>query len=143
MVGLFAQIETFLLTFVLGIITAIIFHYYQSTIHNLRIGRYALYIMDFILWIMMIIIIAVSLYIINQGEIRVYVFIGLVAGGIVYYISMARFLKRPIYFLGRATAAMLQTVIYTFMKPLRLAVIWLKEQYKKRKKSPPPDNTND
>src|SRR5674476_367876 len=106
MVGLFAQIEAFLLTFLLGMIAGLIFHYYQSTIHNLRMSRYVLYLMDFILWIIMIIVIAAALFLINLGEIRVYVFIALVAGGAVYYKCLARYMQRPILFLGGATAFM-------------------------------------
>ncbi len=138
--GLFAQIEAFLLTFLLGMITGLIFHYYQSTIHNLRIGRYALYLMDFILWIIMIIIIAAALFLINQGEIRVYVFIALVAGGAVYYKYLAKYMRQPILFLGRATAFMLQTFFFGLAKPLVFAGTWLQAQYQKRKRPPPIDD---
>jgi spore cortex biosynthesis protein YabQ len=143
-VGLFAQIEAFLLTFLLGMIAGLIFHYYQSTIHSLRIGRYVLYLMDFILWIIMIVVIAVALFLINQGEIRVYVFIALVAGGIVYYKSLARYMQRPILCMGRATASMFQAIFSGLAKPLFIASTWLRTQFQKRKKPPPiDDNANE
>jgi len=141
MVGLFAQIEAFLLTFLLGMIAGLIFHYYQSTIHNLRMSRYVLYLMDFILWIIMIIVIAAALFLINLGEIRVYVFIALVAGGAVYYKCLARYMQRPILFLGRATAFMFQAIFSGLAKPLVSAGTWLRAQFQKRKRPPPIDDT--
>ena len=140
--GLFAQIEAFMFTFLVGIIAGLIFHYYQSTIHNLRIGRYVLYLMDFILWIIMIIVIAAALFLINQGEIRVYVFIALVAGGAVYYKCLAQYMQRPILFLGRATASVFQAIFSGLAKPLVLAGTWLGDRYKKWKRPPPIDDTS-
>jgi len=141
-VGLFAQIEAFLLTFLLGIIAGLIFHYYQSTIHNLRIGRYVLYLMDFILWIIMILVISAALFLINQGEIRVYVFIALIAGGAVYYKRLAQYMQRPILFLGQATAFMFQAIFSGLAKPIVLASAWLRVQYLKWKGPPPIDDDN-
>ncbi|MDD3364322.1 MAG: spore cortex biosynthesis protein YabQ [Syntrophomonas sp.] len=144
MVGLFAQIEAFLLTFLLGMIAGLIFHYYQSTIHNLRIGRYILYLMDFILWIIMIIVIAAALFLINQGEIRVYVFIALVAGGAVYYKCLAQYMQRPILSLGRATVFMFQAIFSGLAKPIVFAGTWLRAQWQKCKRPPPiDDDTSD
>jgi spore cortex biosynthesis protein YabQ len=142
-VGLFAQIQAFFLTFLLGIIAGLIFHYYQSTIHNLRIGKYVLYLMDLILWIIMIIVIAVALFLINQGEIRVYVFIALVVGAIVYYKSLASYMQRPIHSMGRATALVFQAVFSGLTKPLVIAGNWFRSQCRNWKKPPPPDDVED
>jgi spore cortex biosynthesis protein YabQ len=125
-------------------IVGLIFHYYQSTIYSLRIGKYVLYLMDFILWIIMIFVIAVALFLINQGEIRVYVFIALVAGGFVYYKSLARYMQRPILCMGRATASMFRTIFSGLAKPLVMSSTWLLTQFQKLKKPPPTDdNSND
>ena len=143
MVGLFAQIEAFLLTFLLGMISGLIFHYYQSTMHNLRIGRYVLYLMDFILWIIMIIIIAAALFLINQGEIRGYVFIALVIGGAVYYKCLAQYMQRPILFLGRASALGFQAIFTFLAKPLVIVITWLGAQCQKWRRPPHIDDSSD
>jgi spore cortex biosynthesis protein YabQ len=137
-VGLFAQIQAFLLTFFLGIVAGLIFHYYQLTIRSLRIGKYILYLMDFILWIIMIIIIAAALLVINQGEMRVYVFIALIAGGAVYYKCLSQYLHQPVYILGKSTAYFLKKQVSYIAKPFVLVTAWLKVQYRKRQMSPPP-----
>ncbi len=140
--GLFAQIEAFLLTFLLGMLAGLIFHYYQSTIHNLRMSRYVLYLMDLILWIIMIIVIAVALFVINQGEIRIYVFIALVVGGVVYYKRVAPRLQKPIQHLGKLTAFMFQAVWAGLTKPLAAGGAWILTQGRKWKKPPPPDDND-
>jgi len=140
-VGLLAQIEAFMLTFLLGMMAGLIFHYYQSIIRSLRVGKYSLYLMDFILWIIMIIFIAAALLLINQGEIRVYVFLALLAGGGAYYECLARPIGPTIKFMGQATARVIQAVVSALAKPFILAMAWIKFQYRLRKRpSPPPDD---
>lgn len=133
------QIQAFLLTLVLGIIAGLIFHYYQLTIKSLRVGKYPLYAMDIILWIIMIVIIAAALLIINQGEMRVYVFIALLAGGLVYYKWLSQHIKQPLTVLSRATAFMLKTGYGNLTKPMVWVIIWLRAR-NFRKQAPPPDD---
>ena len=138
--GLFAQIQAFFLTLILGVVAGFIFHYYQVTIRNLPIGRYLLYLMDFILCIIMIFIMATALLLINQGEIRVYVFIALIAGGGAYYKYVSRKFLPPVQFLGRSTAFLLKRTIALIRKPLVMFINWLRKQYRNRK-LPPLDNS--
>jgi len=142
-VGLFAQIQAFLLTFFLGAIAGLIFHYYQSTIRSLRIGRYLLYLMDFILWIIMIVIIGAALLVINQGEMRVYVFIALISGGGLYYKCLSQRLHQPVYILGKSTAYVMKLISACIAKPFVAAFTWLKVQYRKRQKPPPPNDESE
>lgn len=140
--GLFAQIQAFLLTFILGIIAGLILHYYQTTLRNFRIGRYLLYLLDLIMWIIMLIIIGIALLVINQGEIRAYVFIALITGGLVYYKQLAQHLQQPVTVLGRVTAFLASTVFSALTKPLILARGWLGAQYRQRK-VPPKDDADE
>ena len=142
---LLVQIQAFLLTLVLGVIAGLIFHYYQLTIKNLRVGKYPLYAMDIILWIIMIIVIAAALLIINQGEMRVYVFIALLAGGLVYYKWLSQHIKQPLNVLGRATAFMLRAVYANLTRPMIWVIIWMRTRDLRRPSSsssspPPPDD---
>lgn len=136
---LLAQIQAFLLTSVLGIIAGLLFHYYQLTIRSLRVGKYPLYAMDVVVWIIMLIVIAAALLIINQGEMRVYVFLALLAGGLVYYKCLAQHVQQPLNVLGRATAFMLKAVYANLTRPMVWVIIWLRTR-DLRKQSPPPDD---
>ncbi len=137
--GLSAQIQAFFLTFILGIVTGFIFHYYQLTIRNLRIGRYLLYLMDFILCIIMIIIIAAALLLINQGEIRVYVFIALITGGAAYYKYLAKKLEPSVQSMGRFTIWLSKAIAALIAKPFLLLFSWAYKIYR-QKKVPPIDD---
>lgn|GEM_PF-306672 len=132
--GLFAQIQAFLLTLILGVIVSFIFHYYQQTIRSMRVGRNILYVTDIILWMIIIVLIAAALLIINQVEIRVYVFIALLAGGFIYYKWLAQYMRQPLFILGRATAFMLKAVKAALNKPFILALNWLKNGLRRRHK---------
>lgn len=138
--GLLAQIQAFMLTFILGILAGLIFHYYQSTLRNIRIGRYLLYLLDLIMWIIMLIIMGIALLVINQGEIRAYVFIALISGGLVYYRLLAQHLQQPINVLGRATAFLAKVILSVLTKPFIVARGWLRAQYQKRKVPPIDDS---
>lgn len=140
--GLLAQIQAFLLTSVLGIMAGLIFHYYQLTIRSMRVGRYPLYALDVIMWIIMMIIIAAALLIINQGEMRVYVFIALVAGGLVYYKWLSRHVQQPLNILGRATAVMLKAAYSNLTRPVVGAITWLRTR-NLRRQAPPPDDLSE
>ena len=139
--GLFAQVEAFLLTFLLGIIVGLIFHYYQSVIKNLQVGRTLLYFLDLTIWIIMIIIIGIALLVINQAEIRAYVFIALVLGGLVYYMTAAPRLQQPMMAMGHGTAFVIKTVTIALSKPAKLTIIWLRVRYNSRR--PPPADDED
>jgi spore cortex biosynthesis protein YabQ len=139
-VGLFAQLQAFFLTFILGIAAGLIFHYYQSTIRNWRLGKYLLYLMDFIWCIILIIIMAAALLLINQGEIRVYVFIALISGGVTYYKCLARKLQSSVQFLGRSTAYLFKKLGALITRPLRWLITWIYSQYNKRKIPPIDDD---
>ncbi|MEA1960380.1 MAG: spore cortex biosynthesis protein YabQ [Bacillota bacterium] len=85
MEGLLFQVESFLLTFLLGILAGCMFHFYQLFLRNLKLRRISLYFLDFFWWIAMVCVISVGILLINQGEVRIYVFIALVLGVITYF----------------------------------------------------------
>jgi len=108
--GLFAQIEAFLLTLFLGVLSGLIFHYYQLTVRYARIGKHLLYILDFVLWIFMIFLVFMVMLIINQGEMRVYVLIALLIGIIIYYRSFSSRLE-PLLYKGSQKAILVSSRI--------------------------------
>lgn len=79
------QIQSFTLTLVLGLITGVIFHYYQLFIRQARVGKYTLYVMDLLLWLMLIALVFWAMICINQGEVRFYVLAALLIGILIYF----------------------------------------------------------
>lgn len=139
MAGLLMQIKAFGLTLGLGVITGAIFQYYQLTVRSARPGKYSLYLLDFILWIFLIMVVFVAMLLINQGEMRIYVLLALVAGVFVYYRYLWHRLMQPLSHAGQTTAAGFDALFNLLQKP----VILMKNYIKKHKQNPPPSDPAD
>ncbi len=140
MLGLLAQIKTFFLTLLLGLLAGIIFHYYQLTIRSLQAGKYVLYLLDLFLWIIMILLISLGMLLINQGELRIYFFLILLAGSFIYFKLLAGSLERPLKVLAQASATMLRFIGASLFKPLKWLQYAVKRIWQHRHSSPPPDD---
>jgi spore cortex biosynthesis protein YabQ len=133
-----AQIEAFSLTFILGLVAGLIFHYYQLTIRNIEIRRYSLYLLDFLLWMGMICVVSVGILLINQGEVRSYVFIALVLGVITYFRSIARYTSPSLQTIAQAGISLLRTTSRMIRGPFNRTVTWIKQVLRKRVPVDPP-----
>lgn len=91
------QIQAFSLTLILGLITGVIFHYYQLFIRQARVGSVSLYIMDLVLWIFILALVFWAMICINQGEIRFYVLIAWLVGITIYFRALARRFYKLLY----------------------------------------------
>lgn len=139
MTGLLGQIEAFVLTLVLGLLTGTIFHFYQELIRAARVSRYVLYFLDFSLWVIIIALVFLGMLFINQGEMRIYVLIALVLGILIYYRRFASRLDAPISRLTGATV----TACITLVRGIKIALSWAKKiiiKLKPRPKDPPTDS---
>lgn len=135
--GLLFQLQTFILTGLLGIIAGFIFHYYQLTIRKARIGKYFLYVLDFILWIFMLTLVFAAMLLINQGEIRLYILLTLLAGVIVYFRCFSARLAKLVSKGASGTVF----IVASFSRILGAPPGWIKSLLKAVKKKPhlPPD----
>lgn len=139
MTGLLGQIEAFVLTLVLGLLTGTIFHFYQELVRAARVSRYVLYFLDFFLWIIIIALVFLGMLFINQGEMRIYVLIALFLGILIYYRRFASRLDPPVSHLVRVTA----TVCSNFIRGIKKILSWVKKiiiRLKPRPKDPPADS---
>jgi len=137
------QIQSFVLTLVLGVVAGMVFQFYQLLVRSARLGKYSLYIMDFVLWLLMILLIFAAMLFINQGEMRVYVLVALVAGIIIYHRYLGPAMEGPV---GRAAQLTITTVSFLtglVMRPGRALAGWLKGLIKRGQGPPPPDEGED
>lgn len=118
MPNLLDQIQSFILTLLVGVLVGLIIHYYQLTIRKSRLNKYFLYFIDFILWILIMGVIVICLLLINMGEMRIYVILALLAGILVYHRYLARCLSGPLTTAARATRAFIFLVKKNAGRPL-------------------------
>jgi len=88
--------------------------------------------MDFFLWMGMICVISVGILLINQGEIRIYVFIALVLGIIAYYQKIARLTSPLLQKTSKATTVVLRKTLHL--------LCWPFQRVRKLIRKPPPDD---
>lgn len=139
MPGLLSQIEAFSLTLLLGIVAGGIFQYYQLTIRNVHPGKYFLYLLDFILWLFLILLVFLCMLLINQGEMRVYVLIALIIGVAIYYCLLWRPFGLPLSRAAQTTARMGQMLTAGIRRGFQL----IRRLLVFNKNTPPPDEPGD
>jgi spore cortex biosynthesis protein YabQ len=134
------QIQSFVLTAVLGVVAGMVFQYYQLLVRRARLGKYSLYVMDFFLWMLMILLIFAAMLFINQGEMRVYVLIALVVGIIIYHHYLGPAMEGPVSTLAQFTISTFSFLIGIIKRPVLVLGNWLKGLTKGSKDPPPNDD---
>jgi len=137
------QIQSFLLTLVLGVVAGMVFQFYQLLVRGARLGKYALYIMDFFLWMLMILLIFAAMLFINQGEMRVYVLIALVVGIILYHRYLGQVMEEPVSQAARLTIGIASFLTGLIKRPGRMVADWFKGLMKTGQAPPPVDKGPD
>ncbi len=135
MAGLLTQIKAFGLTLILGILTGGIFQYYQLTVKSARPGKYSLYLLDFILWLFLILVVFMAMLLINQGEMRIYVLLALIIGAFIYYRYLWQRFLQPLSHAAQSTTAGFENGVRLLRKPIMAL-----KKYRERRKNTPPDN---
>lgn len=140
MPDLLAQINIFLLTLFLGVVAGIIIHYYQLGIRALKAGKYMLYLLDFVLWLLMILVVSLGMLVINQGALRAYTFLFLIIGGFIYFKLLAPYLYRPLKIIAEANVALLRKTANLFIKPGQWLIKMIRLQWRNHHPHVPPED---
>lgn len=96
---LYGQIQIFLVTLLTGAFLGIIFDFYRVLRGVFRPRFVMTTVADLIYWIVATATVLVSLLLCNWLELRLYVFLGLLGGGVAYYRLLSRY---AIYLMIRA-----------------------------------------
>lgn len=86
---LLTQLEPFFYTLLVGLIAGMVFQFYQYSMALSSIGKWILYLLDFFVWVLILLLVFTLLLIINQGEIRVYIILALFTGIFIYFQNIA------------------------------------------------------
>lgn len=139
---LLGQIKAFFLTLILGIFSGGIFHYYQLTVRKARIGRYWLYLIDLILWMVLLLIVFVFLLLINGAEMRLYILLALAGGIAIYFHFLSRLMAATLSQAAQGSLEFSSGLARALSRPFfRLFRYWKAQKDKRR--TPPPDDSGD
>ncbi|MDF2668214.1 MAG: spore cortex biosynthesis protein YabQ [Paenibacillus sp.] len=99
-----------------------IFDAYRVLSSQLRVPRWMIPLLDIVYWIVSTVLVFRGLYASNHGQVRLYVFLGLIAGGWVYMGVMShtfiRLLEWLIRIVKKIFRLLIQTVKILVIKPI-------------------------
>lgn len=87
------QVYIFLSSVIIGAIMGIIFDFFRALRRKGNTKNILVYVQDIIFWFIIAIIIIVSSFIINNGELRGYMLIGYILGAVVYMLIFSKYIK--------------------------------------------------
>ncbi|MGI6550927.1 MAG: spore cortex biosynthesis protein YabQ [Syntrophomonadales bacterium] len=114
------QAWEFLLTVGIGLALAGIFHFHQNITKQFPLRGVWMWLFDLGVWLVVIPLVFASLLIINQGEVRFYVFLALITGGGLYIVYLKSRLNRPVGLAAFYAAKSVQAVLSVLSLPWRL-----------------------
>ena len=97
----------------------------------LRPGNVATYFQDLLYWLLVALIMFLTVYYSNDGELRGYLFIGAFAGVVLYALLLSRIVMGSALFIIRIIAKILKAIVYIVSYPFRLVAGVLKAPARK------------
>lgn len=85
------QLYVFLIFIVVGIIIGILFDIFRILRRSFKTGDFITYIEDFLFWILSGFILLFSIFTFNNGELRSFIFIGIILGAIFYLLLFSKY----------------------------------------------------
>jgi len=127
------QFFAFGVTVLTGVIIGILFDFYRVLRGQKKRPRKLITNLgDLIFWLMATAIAFSCLIFGNWGEVRVYVFIGLLLGLLFYYYFCSRFLIRFLVFALKSLRTIFKSISYYVIRPLGLPFLWLRRRGNKK-----------
>ena len=86
-----SELYTFLLFILTGISIGILFDIFRILRRSFKTIDFITYIQDFLFWILAGVILLYSIFSFNNGELRAYIFIGVIMGVILYMLILSKY----------------------------------------------------
>ncbi|GAA4869941.1 hypothetical protein GCM10023310_57040 [Paenibacillus vulneris] len=102
-----------------------LFDLYRVLAGQLRAPRYAYYLLDIFFWCIGTLLIFKLLYMSNLGQVRMFIFIGLLVGVGIYFLLFSRTVIRVIMWMIRLVQATIRLGIRLFRVFIIIPSIWL------------------
>ncbi len=87
------QVYIFFSSVVIGAIMGVVFDFFRALRRKGNTKNILVYIQDTIFWFIIAIIIIVSSFIINSGELRGYMLLGYILGATLYMVLLSKYIK--------------------------------------------------
>ncbi len=121
------QLLSFFIYTIIGIIISIIFDIFRVLRKTFKTPDIITYIEDAIFWIITGLIILFSIFTFNNGELRVYIFIGIIIGIILYMLFISKYFIKLNVFIINLIKNTIYKILHIIIKPIKYVIILLKK----------------
>ncbi|MGI6319339.1 MAG: spore cortex biosynthesis protein YabQ [Dethiobacteria bacterium] len=106
------QLMVFLYFYAAGLITGLVFDFFKASAKVFNFSKRIVFFLDLILCLLASFIVYYVLFLLNYGEVRLFVFLALLSGLLFYYLIISGFIYRNLLVIFRA----LRSIIYKILK---------------------------
>ncbi len=119
-INIYHQLFNLLAFTITGVSIGILFDIFRITRRSFKTPDFITYIEDIIFWILTGVILLFTIFTFNNGELRIYIFIGLIFGLCLYILTLSKyFIKISVKILN-----FIKKILYT---PIRMIVNFIKK----------------
>lgn len=137
------QAYLFLIFVINGVIIGLIFDFFRILRISFKTKDFVTYIEDILFWIITGVILLYSIFIFNNGEIRLFMFIGVIIGILLYILLISKYIiKINVYIINilKKIVGIPIKILYRFIKkvffrPISFVIINIRKIFTKRYKN--------
>lgn len=111
------QLYSFFIFFIIGIIISILFDIFRILRKSFKTPDFITYIEDIVFWVLTGIIVLYGIFKFNNGEIRSFIFVGIIAGILAYVFTISKYIVK---FGAKILLTIKKILMYPITKVLRL-----------------------
>lgn len=121
-----SQFSIFFTTVITGIVLGFLFDFYRVLRGTFRVQGFVTWVTDLLYWLVATAVVFIALVLSNWGELRFYVFLGIVGGVILYYRLISTYIIRLLagcMKLANRTAALIKKILLlAVIRPVALCI---------------------
>lgn len=128
------QVTVFLWTTVCGMAAAFIYDLFRIFRKAVKTGNLVTFIQDLLYWIIVAVIMSVTIFYSNDGELRGFLFLGTFLGAVLYGLLFSRIIMSSSLLIIRVTVKIIKFVTFVVSYPFKLIIKLLAIPVRKLKK---------
>lgn len=121
------QLNSFLIFTLVGIIISVLFDIFRVLRKTFKTPDTVTYIEDILFWIMTGAIILSSIFLFNNGELRLYLFIGMSIGILLYMLFISKYFIKISVFIISTIKKVINKILHILLKPIKIVYSILKK----------------
>ena len=131
------QAYLFLVFSLTGVVIGVLFDFFRILRRTIKTGNIVTYIQDILFWVLTGILILYNIWYFNNGEIRIYMFLGIIIGVLIYMLTLSNIFVKLFTKIFRTTIKVLEipfkTIITIFRKIITTILSFFTKNVKKFK----------